>query len=80
MGRSVIMQISPELLTAFTKAIQDPANTENGLLNWNLVDADTYMDLRVSDWHPEEREDFYEQFDYLAFTYNNNRSWRNFSS
>ena len=80
MGRSVIMQILPELLTAFTKAIQDPANTENGLLNWNLVDADTYMDLRVSDWHPEEREDFYEQFDYLAFTYNNNRSWRNFSS
>ena len=80
MGRSVIMQILPEILESFTKAIQDPANTENGLLNWNLVDADTYMDLRVSDWHPEEREDFYEQFDYLAFTYNNNRSWRNFSS
>lgn len=80
MGRSVIMEIMPEILESFTKAIQDPANTENGLLNWNLVDADTYMDLRVSDWHPEEREDFYEQFDYLAFTYNNNRSWRNFSS
>ena len=80
MGRSVIMYIMPEILESFTKAIQDPANTENGLLNWNLVDADTYMDLRVSDWHPEEREDFYEQFDYLAFTYNNNRSWRNFSS
>ena len=80
MGRSVIMEIMPEILESFTKAIQDPANTENGLLNWNLVDADTYMDLMVSDWHPEEREDFYEQFDYLAFTYNNNRSWRNFSS
>ena len=74
------MEIMPEILESFAKAIQDPANTENGLLNWNLVDADTYMDLRVSDWHPEEREDFYEQFDYLAFTYNNNRSWRNFSS
>ena len=80
MGRSVIMEIMPEILESFTKAIQDPANMENGFLNWNLVDADTYMDLRVSDWHPEEREDFYEQFDYLAFTYNNNRSWRNFSS
>jgi hypothetical protein len=80
MGRSVIMEIMPEILESFTKAIQDPENTENGLLNWNLVDADTYMDLRVSDWHPEEREDFYEQFDYLAFTHNNNRSWRNFSS
>ncbi len=74
MGRSVIMQILPEKLESFTKAIQDPANTENGLLNWNLVDADTYMDLRVSDWHPEEREDFYEQFDYLAFTYNNSNT------
>jgi hypothetical protein len=74
------MQILPELLTAFTKAIQNPENKENGSVNWNFVDADCYMDLCRSDWSAEENKDFYEQFDYLAFTYNNNRSWRNFSS
>jgi hypothetical protein len=74
MGRSVIMEIMPEILESFTKAIQDPENTENGLLNWNFVDADCYMDLCRSDWSAEENKDFYEQFDYLAFTYNNSNT------
>lgn len=68
------MWIMPEILESFTKAIQDPENKENGLVNWNLVDADTYMDLRVSDWHPEEREDFYEQFNYLVDSYKNSNT------
>jgi hypothetical protein len=69
------MQILPELLTAFTKAIQNPENfNEDGSVNWNFVDADCYMDLCRSDWSAEENKDFYEQFDYLAFTYNNSNT------
>ena len=71
MGRSVIMQILPELLTAFTKAIQNPDNfNEDGSVNWNFVDADCYMDIKP-DGGPlfEEGQAYVDQFNYLADFY-----------
>ena len=68
------MQILPELLTAFTKAIQNPDNfNEDGSVNWNFVDADCYMDVKPDD-SPlfntrEEGQAYIEQFDYLADFY-----------
>ena len=67
------MQISPELLTAFTKAIQNPDNfNEDGSVNWNFVDADCYMDLTEGSPLFDTREEgqaYVDQFDFLADFY-----------
>ena len=66
------MQILPELLTAFTKAIQNPENKENGSVNWNFVDADCYMAMTAGNLLFDTREEgqtYIDQFDFLADFY-----------
>ena len=73
MGRSVIMEIMPEILESFTKAIQDPENfNEDGSVNWNFVDADCYMAMTAGNLLFDTREEgqtYIDQFDFLADFY-----------
>ena len=50
---------------AFNKAISNPENiNQDGLINWNFVDSDTYMDVQ-----PTDNPLFYIHFNMLADAY-----------
>jgi hypothetical protein len=59
------MVISTEFVNSFNKAVINPENIRDGLIDWNYVDSDVFMDMReVKDttWH-------YDQLDYLITQY-----------
>lgn len=50
---------------AFTKAVSNEENWENGKINWNFVDADVYMDVSPK-FQMVPAETYMEIFDELA--------------
>ena len=64
------MQINTQLAKAFNRAVTTAENINNdGSINWNLVDADCYMDLADINSDLPANIDYIEQFDYLADCY-----------
>jgi len=37
--------IKSDVIASFEKAVTNPENIDNGVINWNFVDADMHMDL-----------------------------------
>ena len=68
------MIISTEFARAFNKAVSNPENIQsNGLIDWNYVDSDVFMDTRSDDedisMASAESVRHYDQFDYLITQY-----------
>jgi hypothetical protein len=68
------MIISTEFARAFNKAVSNPENIQsNGLIDWNYVDSDVFMDTRYDDEDittaSAESVRHYDQFDYLITQY-----------
>jgi len=68
------MNIDPTFARAFNKAVSNPENFQsNGLIDWNYVDSDVFMDTRYDDEDittaSAESVRHYDQFDYLITQY-----------
>ena len=68
------MNIDPKFARAFNKAVSNPENIQsNGLIDWNYVDSDVFMDTRYDDEDittaSAESLRHYDQFDYLINQY-----------
>jgi len=66
------MNIEPKFVRAFNKAVSNPENFQsNGLIDWNYVDSDVYMDMKPADQllYSAHDDRIYEQFNYLVTQY-----------
>ena len=64
------MNIPNNVARAFNKAVTSIENSNpDGSVNWNFVDADTFMDSGQSVGEGVDNSAFYKQFDYLAYCY-----------
>ena len=68
------MIISTVFARAFNKAVSNPENIQsNGLIDWNYVDSDVFMDTRLDDENismtSAESVCHYDQLDYLITQY-----------
>jgi len=61
------MNISTEVVNSFNEAVINPENIRDGLIDWNYVDSDVFMDMKDVDHLSVS--DINDQLDYLITQY-----------